>query len=66
MHNFTWLKSNIYLMVTTVDTETLINVLGKLVVEEQDDDSVVTTLSDLLASRTSLSLFTFMHWRGKW
>ena len=38
-------------MVTIVDTETLTNVIGKLVVEEQDDDSIVTTLSDLLASR---------------
>lgn len=51
MHNFTWLKSNIYLIVTIVDTETLINVIGKLVVEEQDDDSTVTTVGDLLASR---------------
>ena len=41
-------------MVTIVDTETLTNVIGKLVVEEQDDDSIVTTLSDLLASRNLL------------
>lgn len=54
-NNFTWLKSNIYLIVTIVDTETLINVIGKLVVEEQDDDSTVTTVGDLLASEIFLN-----------
>lgn len=51
MHNFTWLKSSIYLIVTIVDIETLINVIRKLVVEELVDDIIVTTLSDLSASR---------------
>lgn len=51
MHNFTWLKSSIYLIVTIVDIETLINVIRRLVVEELVDDIIVTTLSDLSASR---------------
>lgn len=54
MHNFTWLKSSIYLIVTIVDIETLINVIRRLVVEELVDDIIVTTLSDLSASRNLL------------
>lgn len=50
MYNFTWLKSNVYFILIIVNTKTLINVTGKLVVEELDADSVVTTFSDLLAS----------------
>ena len=46
MHNFMWLKSNVY--VNHVDAETSINVTRKLAVGELGNDSII--IRDLLIS----------------
>lgn len=41
MHNFTWLKSSTDFILIIVDTETFVNVIGKLVVEDISDGSII-------------------------